>query len=513
LVSFDEGAVRNMLSRAGREAGRRVVRSRAAALSSAPGLTVGSINPSVLNAQYAVRGELVLRAAQIKAALRTDPASAPVKKVLECNIGNPQAVGQQPLTFSRQVHALLAYPSLLAMPEAAALFAPDAIARAREYMAAIPEGIGAYSESQGFAVVRQQVADFITERDGHPAVKENIFLTDGASKGVEFLLKLMLRGASDGVLVPIPQYPLYSACLTLASAQLLRYELDEAAGWSLPMSELEASLAKAEKEGVAARGLVVINPGNPTGNSLPRANMEEVVRFCTKHGLVLMADEVYQENIYQDANPFVSFKKVACEMGDEAAGLQLVSFHSVSKGFLGECGMRGGYFELHGFDPAVQAQLLKLVSIGLCSNTMGQIAVGLMVRPPKAGEASHEVFATERGNIMASLKRRATKLVDGLNQMEGVSCNQPQGSMYAFPSITLPDKAVAAAEKAGKAADTFYALALLEETGIVVVPGSGFGQKHNTWHFRTTFLPPEEDMESVIEQMATFHKGFLATYA
>jgi len=256
----------------------------------------------------------------------------------------------------------------------------------------------------------------------------------------------------------------------------------------------------------------VINPGNPTGNTLTPGNMQEVIAFCSKHNLVLMADEVYQENIYDSSLPFYSFKKVLKEMSPEPP-LQLVSFHSTSKGFLGECGLRGGYFEMVGFDDQVKAQLLKLVSIGLCSNTLGQIATGLMVQPPKPGDASHQPYVTERDRIMESLKRRATKLVASLNELEGVTCNQPQGAMYAFPSVTLPPKAIAAAEAAGKVPDTFYALALLEATGIVVVPGSGFGQKKDTWHFRTTFLPPEEEMEAVAGRMATFHKDFMAKYA
>jgi len=281
---------------------------------------------------------------------------------------------------------------------------------------------------------------------------------------------------------------------------------------SITLPPKAQAAAEARKNGVSCRGLVVINPGNPTGNCLPLDNMRDVVRFCKKEGLVLMADEVYQENIYQGTAPFHSFKKVVAQLGAEAEGVELVSFHSVSKGFLGECGMRGGYFELHGFDPAVQAQLLKLVSIGLCSNVMGQIAVGLMVRPPQPGEASHALYANERDTILESLKRRATKLVAGLNALDGVTCNEPQGAMYAFPSITLPAKAQAAAAEAGKPPDTFYALALLEATGIVVVPGSGFRQKKDTWHFRTTFLPPEGDMDSVIAQMSTFHAGFMARY-
>ena len=97
------------------------------------------------------------------------------------------------------------------------------------------------------------VADFIAERDGVPANPKDIFLTDGASKGVEFILKLMLRGSSDGVLVPIPQYPLYSAALALADSHMLGYELDEANGWAMPIADLEASLKEAVANGVSPR--------------------------------------------------------------------------------------------------------------------------------------------------------------------------------------------------------------------------------------------------------------------
>ena len=132
----------------------------------------------------------------------------------------------------------------------------------------------------------------------------------------------------------------------------------------------------------------------------------------------------------------------------------------------GSCGTqwRG---ELANFDPEVQGQLLKLVSIGLCSNTLGQLATGLMVKPPKAGDPSKAKWDSEREAILSSMKRRAVKLVDGLNSLEGVSCNAPQGAMYAFPQITLPPKAVAAADAAGKVPDTFYALALLEPAQLV----------------------------------------------
>jgi alanine transaminase len=168
---------------------------------------------------------------------------------------------------------------------------------------------------------------------------------------------------------------------------------------------------------------------------------------------------------------------------------------------------------LVGFPADVRAQLYKFASISLCSNLVGQLATGLMVNPPKAGDASHEQYVAERDGILASLKRRAGTLAGALNKMEGVSCQPPQGALYAFPKIELPPKAVEAATAAGKAADAFYCLRLLDATGVVVVPGSGFGQEEGTFHFRTTILPSEAEIDAVIAGMSTFHKEFMVEYA
>ena len=159
----------------------------------------------------------------------------------------------------------------------------------------------------------------------------------------------------------------------MLNGNLAPYYLDEANGWALSVRELSDSLRKAQAKGVAVRGLVVINPGNPTGQTLSKENMQEIVQFCSDQGLVLCADEVYQENIWTSERPFYSFRKVAYEMGftPESNKLQLASFHSCSKGFLGECGLRGGYVETHGFGADVMAQFVKQASVSLCSNTIG----------------------------------------------------------------------------------------------------------------------------------------------
>jgi len=194
-------------------------------------------------------------------------------------------------------------------------------------------------------------------------------------------------------------------------------------------------------------------------------------------------------------------------------GVQLASFHSTSKGFTGECGRRGGYVELVGFDEAVRAELYKLASISLCSNIGGQLMMALMTNPPKPGEPSHAQYVSERDGILASLKRRATKLVAALRTLPGVTCEAPEGALYVFPQIRVPRGAVAAAAAQGKAPDLYYSLALLDATGVVVVPGSGFGQVDGTFHFRSTILPPESDMDAVIERISAFHRDFMAKYA
>ena len=179
---------------------------------------------------------------------------------------------------------------------------------------------------------------------------------------------------------------------------------------------------------------------------------------------------MYQKNIYVDGKEFVSAKKVAIETPG-CENLQLVSFHSTSKGLIGECGRRGGYMELHNIDPYIHTQLYKLASSGLCSGVDGQMMISLMVRPPLPDEQSYDLFHKEETSIFESLKRRAVSLVDGLNDINGITCQASEGAMYAFPRVELPPKALDDAAEHEMTPDTLYALSLLEETGICVVPG------------------------------------------
>ena len=180
----------------------------------------------------------------------------------------------------------------------------------------------------------------------------------------------------DGVLIPIPQYPLYTATLAYLSGTPLPYYLRESSQWTLTHSDLVAAITRARESQTPVKALVIINPGNPTGGCLPREAMEAVVQLCYDEGILLCADEVYQANIFDpDRKPFVSFKKVLREMGgDVAKSVELVSFQSISKGFSGECGRRGGWFEAVNIDQAVMDQVYKMASVTLCSPVSGQVS-------------------------------------------------------------------------------------------------------------------------------------------
>ncbi|KAJ8448300.1 hypothetical protein Cgig2_025224 [Carnegiea gigantea] len=473
-------------------------------------VTLTNINPKVLECQYAVRGEIVTQAERLQEQLKRNPESLPFDEILYCNIGNPQSLGQQPITFFREVLALCDHPNLLDKSETGKLFSGDSIQRASQILSQIPgRATGAYSHSQGIKGLRETIAAGIEARDGFPANANDIFLTDGASPGVHMMMQLLLGSQQDGILCPIPQYPLYSASIALHGGTLVPYYLDEATGWGLEIAELKNQLETARSNGITVRALVVINPGNPTGQVLAEENQRQIVDFCKKEGLVLLADEVYQENVYVPDKEFHSFKKIARSMGYGEKDIHLVSFQSVSKGYYGECGKRGGYMEVTGFGSEVREQIYKVASVNLCSNITGQILASLIMSPPKVGDESYDAYCAERDGILSSLARRAKTLEAAFNNLEGVTCNKAEGAMYLFPRLHLPQKAIKAAEAEKVAPDAFYARRLLQETGIVVVPGSGFRQVPGTWHFRCTILPQEDKIPAIVDRLTNFHKKFM----
>jgi aspartate/methionine/tyrosine aminotransferase len=476
--------------------------------SAPPGIEV---NRNILEMEYAVRGPIPQRAAALK---------QKGKDIIFCNIGNPQALGQPSITYYREVLSLVEDPvkisrerqlkSLFEETSHSELrdedFIPDDVLEvSKRILTNIGTSMGAYTESKGMRFIRDAIAEFIDKRDdiensgGVRADPDKIFLTGGASEGAKYVIDLLIADENDGIMIPIPQYPLYSASIKRAGGVQVNYYPDEDSGWIFNRAILDEALAGAKNDGTKVKGIVVINPGNPTGAVLDENSIREVIAFSKEHGLAIIADEVYQENIY--TGEFVSFAKT---LGKE--NVSLFSLHSISKGYYGECGHRGGYLEVRN-PPAIQGSnldfvdlLLKQASVSLCSNTAGQVLTYLMVSPPEEGSESYAQFVREKSKTLSDLKAKATMIREAFTQMEGVECFGETGAMYLFPRLnTLPE---------GKT-DYDYCMALLEEIGLCTVNGSGFGQREGTQHMRIAFLPSKEMLAEVLPQWIAFHNDYV----
>jgi alanine transaminase len=409
-------------------------------------LNIDNINPHIRKAEYAVRGEIAQKSEEYRHKIQKGEAKdLPFESVISANIGNPQQLDQKPITFFRQVLSLVEYPNLLENEDVLVNqlgYKRDAIARAKWLLKSVGS-VGAYSASAGALPIRESIAKFIERRDGHPAIASDIYMSAGASSGVNTLLHVICAGPQTGVLVPIPQYPLYTATLSVLNSTCVPYYLNEKEHWGTNVEAIESALKKAQDEGTDVRAIVIINPGNPTGASLSYENIQRVIDLAAQDKLVILADEVYQTNVF--TGRFHSFKSVLRDMQRDHPGkydtVELASLHSVSKGVVGECGHRGGYFELVGFDPEVVEQIYKFVSITLCAPVVGQCLVELMVNPPRDGEESYETYVAETGGIARGLKERATALYEAFKSMEGVECGDPQVSTLTIPSplpLTTP---------------------------------------------------------------------------
>merc|ERR1712042_26182 len=480
--------------------------------SMAPTVALDNMNPCIKKMEYAVRGPLVIRATAIEKELQ-DGVKKPFTNVIKANIGDAHAMGNKPITFIRQVLALITHPPLLETGD----FPEDAKARARAILEGCKGGsVGSYSDSPGLELIRRHVAEYITNRDGGiESDWKNIMLCAGASEGIRGCLKLLTgpgSGRRPGVMIPIPQYPLYSASLAEYNMDQVGYYLNESRNWAMDVAELERAY-QAAKDTSDIKAIVVINPGNPTGQVLTRENLEAIIKFAAEKKLFVFADEVYQQNVYAEGSVFHSFKKVMMEMGSPYNNLEVASFMTCSKGFMGECGIRGGYAEVVNMDPDVMAMLQKSISAKLCPTVVGQACMDVVVNPPRQGDPSYNAWEGEVAATLASYAERAKLVADTLNSIEGFSCNTVQGAMYAFPSISLPAKAIEAAKSAGQPADVFYAFNLLEATGICIIPGPGFGQQQGTYHFRTTILPQKDMIKEMLGRLEEFHMKFLAEYA
>ncbi|KAH3674235.1 hypothetical protein WICMUC_003477 [Wickerhamomyces mucosus] len=493
-----------------------IINKRFNHFNAAPKLSLDDVNPRVIKAEYAVRGLIPNKAEELRKKLLRHPNELPFKQIINANIGNPQQLKQKPITFYRSVLSILQNPSLLNDnhdSSSSINYPQDVKDRASKLLKEIGS-VGAYSQSQGSLIVRESIAKFITNRDdGALAHPNDIYLTTGASDAVKLVFEVILNGERDnGVLIPIPQYPLYTAAIALKNSTPIPYYLNESDNWSTDPQKIEELVLSSLKFGIKPKILVVINPGNPTGSVLNQDNIKDILQIAAKYGIVIIADEVYQNNVFE-GKKFHSFKKILLELQqnrDEFDNVQLVSLHSSSKGVSGECGQRGGYMELIGFNHEILKLFDKLVSISLCPVVTGQALMELITNPPQKGDPSYELFQFETNSIHESYKSKADALYNAFKQLDNIEVQKPQGAMYLFPKILFNERILNASKELNLQPDEFYCLKLLEQTGICVVPGSGFGQVEGTFHVRTTFLPPGNEW---IHEWAKFHQNFFKKFS
>lgn len=192
-------------------------------------LSVDDLGPGIIESSYLIRGCVLHRAVELKAE-KAKGAILPFEKFYPLHYGNPQLLGQPPITFLRQVIAGTFCPSLLEQK----VFPEDVVKRVKYYLANIPNGaVGAYADAPGFPVFVKSVSQYISKRDGFPAPPETIYLTDGTLDGMTFVLKLLFSKQGSGVMLPLPEYPGYSFLATQAEGKVVTYSLNENDGWTI----------------------------------------------------------------------------------------------------------------------------------------------------------------------------------------------------------------------------------------------------------------------------------------
>nr|XP_019967271.1 PREDICTED: alanine aminotransferase 2-like [Paralichthys olivaceus] len=471
------------------------------------------ISPNVKQMRQLEYALLVRQAIRIREDLKQGMRK-PYKDVIEVCWGDPQGTGMKPLSFVRQVLAACLHPQLVNSDK----LPVDVRQRAQRLRQECCGGsVGSYTATRGIPEIVHRVSEFITRRDGGaPSHPENIYISPGSQWALTNMLKILVNSESStrtGVLTPVPCHCTTTLSIEGLGAVVVPYYLSEKQGWELQVEELHRALesAKGLYNPVA---LYVINPGNPSGQVQSRKSMQEVIRFVSEKRLFLLADEVYQDCVYGENCEFLSYKRVLAEMGPPLSdSVELASFHSVSKGYMGECGLRGGYVELVNLDPTVMEHIYTMFSKDSCAPVLGQMALDLMTNPPQPGDPSYPLYDVEKQHIRNTLVCNLKKARAVLNSLPGFCCQPVEGGLFVFPRLHLPPKAIQKAKEVGMKPDTFYCSMLLEEAGVFVSPGCEYGQKEGTLHIRIVLTTPQDVMEELLKRLTSFHTQFMKDFS
>lgn len=382
--------------------------------------------------RYEIRGELARRARELE---------AQGHKLIKLNIGNPGAFGFR---------------------------APEHLQKA------IIEDIDhtdPYTHQQGLPAAREAVAAFHAARGTPHAHPDRVFIGNGVSELIDLSLRALLN-PGDEVLVPSPDYPLWSAATILNDGRPVYYRCDPDNDFLPDPNEIEQLVSS------RTRAIVLINPNNPTGATYPRELLERIVAIAAKHKLLLMVDEIYDQVLYDDAK----FEPVAPLAGDTPC----ITFSGLSKVHRA-CGWRVGWAVLSGDGERVRDFLhaMDLLSaLRLCANVPGQYAVAAAINGPDTISA----LCAPGGRLYET--RRA--VIDACQASEHLDLVRPAGALYAFPAVV--------GDAARNFDDHSFALELMETEGVLVVPGSSFNVPYRH-HFRVTLLPEAAVMRDVFARI------------
>jgi alanine-synthesizing transaminase len=332
---------------------------------------------------------------------------------------------------------------------------------------AMKDGKNGYAPSSGIKQALDAIR-FEAARKGISTVLD-VFVTTGVSETVDLCLTALLNPGDD-LLTPCPDYPLYSAVLAKLGVGLNTYYLNEEDAWQPDLDDIKRKITP------RTRGIVLINPNNPTGSVCSRAMLEQIAELARQHNLVIFADEIYDKLILED-DEHIAIASVAPDV-------PVVTFGGLSKNYLAP-GWRIGWGIVSGEAAAVKQYdegIQRLLRARLCANHPEQYAIKAALKGPQ----DHLI------EVRKKLRSRRDLTVQWCNSTPRVSCVSPRGAFYAYPRIDIPE------------GDDVFVKELILEKHVMVVHGSGFGQKPGTKHFRIVFLPDEKTLSKAYAAIGEF---------
>jgi alanine-synthesizing transaminase len=337
---------------------------------------------------------------------------------------------------------------------------------------------GVYTDSKGYFEPRKAIMHYTQSKHIANVTVDDIFIGNGVSELIVMAMQGLLNNG-DQVLIPMPDYPLWTAAATLAGGTARHYLCDESTGWLPDLKDIESKI------NANTRAIVVINPNNPTGALYPVETLKGIIEIARHHGLVIFADEIYDKVLY-DGNVHTSIASLADDV-------LFVTFNGLSKNYRA-CGYRSGWMIISG-DKANAADYVEglnmLASMRLCANVPGQLAIQTAL----GGYQSIDDLVAPSGRLC----KQRDLAYEMLTAIPGVSCVKPKAAMYLFPKL---DPKMYPIED-----DQQFILDLLLEEKVLLVQGTGFNWK-TTDHFRVVFLPNVDDLTEAINRIARFLKNY-----